>query len=82
MSLAFGRRPVFIVSTLVLFVATIGSAVQNSYEAHLATRVIQGLATGATESVGQQPPLKHDARTNTNAMTASATDAYRYLFPA
>jgi len=51
LSLAFGRRPVVIVSTLVLLLATIGSAVQNSYEAHLATRIIQGLATGATESV-------------------------------
>ncbi|RDW84249.1 hypothetical protein BP6252_01839 [Coleophoma cylindrospora] len=51
MSLAFGRRPVFILSVVILLAATIGSAVQTSYKAHLATRIIQGLATGATESL-------------------------------
>ena len=51
MSLAFGRRPTFIVCVICLLAATIGSATQNSFEAHLATRIIQGLATGATESV-------------------------------
>ena len=51
MSLAFGRRPTFIVCVICLLAATIGSATQNSFEAHLATRIIQGLATGATESL-------------------------------
>ncbi|KAJ9144564.1 hol1 protein (member of major facilitator superfamily) [Pleurostoma richardsiae] len=50
-SLAIGRRPVFLVSTVILLVATIGSAVQNDYKSHLATRTIQGLATGASESL-------------------------------
>ncbi|OCL15293.1 MFS general substrate transporter [Glonium stellatum] len=50
-ALAFGHRPTFLLSTTILFFATIGSAVQNSYEAHIATRIIQGLATGATESL-------------------------------
>jgi MFS family permease len=49
--LAFGRRPVFIASTIILLAALIGAALQNSYSAHLGTRVLQGLATGSTESV-------------------------------
>jgi MFS family permease len=51
LALVFGRRPVFLCSILGLFLATIGAAVQNSYEAHLAARIIQGLTTGATESL-------------------------------
>jgi hypothetical protein len=35
-----------------LLAATIGAALQDSYEGHLAARIIQGLTTGATESVG------------------------------
>ncbi|KAK6406703.1 hypothetical protein LTR81_018631 [Elasticomyces elasticus] len=50
-ALAFGRRPVFIVSIIILLAAIIGAALQNSYDAHLGTRVLAGLATGATESV-------------------------------
>lgn len=50
-SLAFGRRPVFLASSIILLVATIGSAVQNDYRSHLATRTVQGLATGASESL-------------------------------
>jgi MFS family permease len=51
LSLAYGRRPVFLISTVILFSAIIGSALQDSYEGHLATRVVAGLATGATESL-------------------------------
>ncbi|KAH7150335.1 major facilitator superfamily domain-containing protein [Dactylonectria estremocensis] len=50
-SLAYGRRPVFLISTVILLAATIGAACQNSYEGHLASRIIQGLATGASESL-------------------------------
>ncbi|KAG5748826.1 hypothetical protein H9Q70_008505 [Fusarium xylarioides] len=50
-ALAYGRRPVFLISTVVLLAATIGSAAQNSYNGHLASRVMQGLATGASESL-------------------------------
>ncbi|KAI1062600.1 hypothetical protein LB506_006464 [Fusarium annulatum] len=50
-ALAYGRRPVFLISTVVLLAATIGSAAQNSYDGHLASRVMQGLATGASESL-------------------------------
>jgi Major Facilitator Superfamily len=46
--MVFGRRPVSIIG---LLVATVGAALQNSYQAHLATRIIQGLTTGATESL-------------------------------
>lgn len=53
MSLAFGRRPTFLISITCLLGATIGSAAQNSFNAHLACRIIQGLCTGATESVRQ-----------------------------
>ncbi|KAF9771672.1 hypothetical protein IL306_010680 [Fusarium sp. DS 682] len=49
--LAYGRRPVFLFSTIILFAATIASAAQNSYSGHLASRVVQGLATGASESL-------------------------------
>ncbi|KAL1846331.1 hypothetical protein VTK73DRAFT_308 [Phialemonium thermophilum] len=50
-SLAYGRRPVFLASSLILLAATIGSAVQSDYRSHLATRIVQGLATGASESL-------------------------------
>ncbi|KAK7989079.1 hypothetical protein PG989_009394 [Apiospora arundinis] len=51
LSLAFGRRPVLVFSTIILLSATVGSAAQNSYNGHLASRIIQGLATGASESL-------------------------------
>lgn len=41
----------FLVSSVILLAFTIGSAVSNSYEAHLATRIVQGFATGASESL-------------------------------
>ncbi|KAF0641965.1 hypothetical protein FPSE5266_01628 [Fusarium pseudograminearum] len=51
LSLAFGRRPVFLISTVVLFASSIAAAIQNSYNGHLASRIIQGIATGASESL-------------------------------
>jgi MFS family permease len=36
---------------VILLASTIGAAVQNSYEAQLAMRIIQGLSTGAPESL-------------------------------
>ena len=36
---------------VVLLAATIAAAVQNSYNGHLAARIAQGLATGASESL-------------------------------
>ncbi|CAK7219763.1 hypothetical protein SBRCBS47491_003960 [Sporothrix bragantina] len=51
LALAVGRRPVFLGSSLVLLATTIAAALQNSYEGHLAARIVQGLATGASESL-------------------------------
>ena len=41
----------FIASVVILLAAVIGAALQNSYPAHLGTRVLGGLATGSAESV-------------------------------
>ncbi|KAH7033539.1 major facilitator superfamily domain-containing protein [Microdochium trichocladiopsis] len=49
--LAFGRRPVFLVAMVVLLAATIWGGAQNSLEQHLGARILQGLATGASESL-------------------------------
>ncbi|KXJ92550.1 major facilitator superfamily domain-containing protein [Microdochium bolleyi] len=51
LALAYGRRPVFLGSTVILLASTIGAASQNSYTGHLVARIIQGLSTGATESI-------------------------------
>lgn len=50
-TLWLGRRPTFLISNIILLIATIGAAINNSYEGHLTARVFQGVATGATESV-------------------------------
>ncbi|KAL2801750.1 MFS general substrate transporter [Aspergillus granulosus] len=50
-ALWIGRRPVFIACTVVLTAASVGAAFNNSYDAHLALRIVQGLAAGATESL-------------------------------
>ena len=52
MALVFGRRPTFLFSSVGLLLATIGCAVNQNYTGHLAARIIQGLMTGCTESVG------------------------------
>lgn len=41
----------FIASVVIVLAAVVGAGSQNSYSAHLGTRVLQGLATGSTESV-------------------------------
>ncbi|RFN42547.1 hypothetical protein FIE12Z_12785 [Fusarium flagelliforme] len=51
LALAFGRRPVFLGSIIVLLASLVWAAVNNSYQSHLGARIVQGLATGATESV-------------------------------
>ncbi|EUC43019.1 hypothetical protein COCMIDRAFT_7490 [Bipolaris oryzae ATCC 44560] len=51
LALAYGRRPVFLISMVILLAATIAAAVQNSYNGHLASRIVQGLATGSSESL-------------------------------
>lgn len=51
LGLAYGRRPIFLASMAVLLAATVAAALQDSYGGHLAARVVQGLATGASESL-------------------------------
>ncbi|KAI5358022.1 Putative major facilitator superfamily, MFS transporter superfamily [Septoria linicola] len=51
LSMVFGRRPVFLLCTLLLLGTTIGAGVSKSFETHMAMRILQGFATGATESV-------------------------------
>jgi MFS family permease len=51
LGLVYGRRPAAIISIVVLLVATVGCAVSQTFEQHLGLRILQGLATGATESV-------------------------------
>ncbi|KAH8685362.1 major facilitator superfamily domain-containing protein [Tricladium varicosporioides] len=50
-ALLFGRRPAFLLAIIVTLGSTIGAALSNSYEGHLVARIIQGLATGSTESL-------------------------------
>lgn len=54
LSIVFGRRPVLLACTLLLLGSTVGAAMSQSYNTHMACRVLQGVATGATESVHAQ----------------------------
>ncbi|KAK5790809.1 hypothetical protein VI817_008096 [Penicillium citrinum] len=51
LGLVYGRRPAAIISIVVLLAATVGCAVSQTFEQHLGLRILQGLATGATESL-------------------------------
>ncbi|CAI7618762.1 unnamed protein product [Penicillium pancosmium] len=51
LGLVYGRRPAALISIIVLLVATVGCAVSQTFEQHLGLRILQGLATGATESL-------------------------------
>ncbi|KAM0278833.1 hypothetical protein ACHAQH_004909 [Verticillium albo-atrum] len=51
LALEYGRRSVFLAPMVILLGSTIAAAVQNSYNGHLASRIIQGMATGASESL-------------------------------
>jgi hypothetical protein len=46
-----GRRPVFLTCCGLLVGATMGAARSTTFDAHMACRILQGVATGATESV-------------------------------
>lgn len=56
LGLVYGRRPAALISIIVLLVATVGCAVSQTFEQHLGLRILQGLATGATESVCAPSP--------------------------
>lgn len=47
----FGRRPVFLGCCALLIATTIGAATAKTFDVHMACRILQGVATGATESV-------------------------------
>jgi MFS family permease len=47
----FGRRPVFLGCCALLIGTTIGAATSKNFDVHMACRILQGVATGATESV-------------------------------
>lgn len=51
LSMVFGRRPVFLGCSLLILGSTIGAATSNDLHTHMACRILQGFATGATESV-------------------------------
>ncbi|KAJ5806728.1 hypothetical protein N7474_010320 [Penicillium riverlandense] len=51
LGLVYGRRPATIASIIILLVATVGCAVSQTFGQHLGLRILQGLATGATESL-------------------------------
>ncbi|GAC94368.1 transporter [Pseudozyma hubeiensis SY62] len=51
LSMVFGRRPVALCATVVLIAGCTGSAVAQTFEQHLATRIVQGLAAGISESL-------------------------------
>jgi MFS family permease len=47
----FGRRPIFLGCCILLLGSTLGAGASNSYNTHMACRILQGIAAGATESV-------------------------------
>lgn len=60
LGLIFGRRAATIGAIAVNFAATIGCAVSQNFQQHFGLRILQGLATGATESVSIASYLRHD----------------------
>ena len=51
--IVFGRRPILLGCCLLLVGSTIGAATSRSFQEHMACRILQGIATGATESVSR-----------------------------
>ncbi|GAK65162.1 uncharacterized protein PAN0_008c3379 [Moesziomyces antarcticus] len=50
-SMVIGRRPIALGASMVLVAGCIGSACAQTFEQHLATRIVQGLAAGISESL-------------------------------
>jgi MFS family permease len=48
----FGKRPVFVIASLILFCSIIGSAVSTSFEGLLASRVLAAFGGSSTEALG------------------------------
>ncbi|RMY53197.1 hypothetical protein D0863_14026 [Hortaea werneckii] len=51
LSIVCGRRPVLLGCCFLVTGSKIGAAKSTTYQAHMACRILQGVATGATESV-------------------------------
>lgn len=51
LSMVYGRRPVMLGCSILLLGTTIGAGASNNYDTHLACRILQGVAAGATESL-------------------------------
>lgn len=51
LAMAIGRRPVFLVSALVLCVGSVWCAASNSLDSHIAGRDILSLAAGQSEAL-------------------------------
>lgn len=49
--MVFGRRPVFLCCSFLLLGSTLGAGSAQSYNTHMACRILQGIAAGSTESV-------------------------------
>lgn len=50
-AMAIGRRPVYLFSCVLLAASAIGAAYVKTYEAHLAIRMVLGLAAGQSEAL-------------------------------
>lgn len=50
LSLAIGRRPVFLLATVILTVSMFMAAVSQSFQVHLLARCLQGLAGAVSPS--------------------------------
>lgn len=51
LALVCGRRPIMLITTIVLLGSLIGCALSQNWGQHLGFRILMGFTTGATESV-------------------------------
>ena len=51
LAMSIGRRPIYLLSCMMLVAASIGAAYVRTYEQHLAVRMIMGLAAGQSEAL-------------------------------
>lgn len=54
LAIVVGRRPVFLFSVTVAFIASITAGTSQTFDSHLISRIFLGLATGATESASSE----------------------------
>lgn len=51
LAMSIGRRPVYLLSCVILVVAAMGAAYVKTYNQHLAVRMVLGLAAGQSEAL-------------------------------